>query len=328
MSITKLKVSTYNIDGLPKSINLKELPVPYIWLYNTIKFFWKKCPEEVFINPDSRHEEGAALIADKFNQNKYDLIGLNEDLNYHNIINSVCSNYYHFTTYKGGLFLPLLNKMIHWHWFKLPSLKTDGLCLMYNNRIKILYEEIVTWNKYSGYFDHDNDGLMDKGFRYYQLLLDNTYNIDVYILHMDSSQGNTADRYNHIKQDIKARANQLEQLSKHIKEHVKYPTIIMGDFNGYWSLEWDKDNFIDCFINKVNTGVKNSSDFLTIKDSWIIENNTDFEALDKIFYINPINCSYTLNPEYCINDYSYYKDDKPLSDHYPVTTEFIIKESL
>lgn len=324
MGNTKLKVMTYNIDGLPDKVNLNDLPRPYSWIYKIIKFFWPSCPEEVVVNPDGSRKENTTAIAEKFNQSKCDLIGLNEDLNYHYIIESICNKNYIFTTYKGGLFPALLNKMIHWHWFKLPSLKTDGLCLMYNNRIKILSEEIVTWNKYSGYFDHDNDGLMDKGFRYYQLLLDNTYNIDVYILHMDSSQGNTPDRYSHIKQDVKARASQLEQLSKHIRDHVKCPTIIMGDFNGYWSLEWDKDNFIDCFINKVNEGIKDSSNFLTVKDSWTVY-NTDCEALDKIFYINPINCEYTLNPEYCINDYSYSEGAFALSDHYPVAAEFIIK---
>lgn len=326
MTETRLKVMTYNIAGLPDKVNLNELSAPCRWLYKAVKFFWRGMPQEVSINTDGPCAEGTRLMGEKMLIGGCDLIGLNEDFNYHwDLTDVVCGEMrYDYTTWLGGLFPAEINKMLHWHWNRLPSWRTDGLnMLTKRSRIRIKTEDIVAWKDYSGYIDHDNDGLMDKGFRCYGVTVDGMYDIDVYVLHMDSSQGNTPDRYEQIKQDVKVRTKQMRQLSDYIiKKDSGRPAIIMGDFNSYYTLDWDHANLLNEFIGRI----MEKAGHLVIADAWMKCGMVGFEALDKIFYINDSRAAYELVPESCTNDLSYaYKDGRAISDHHPVTAEFLIK---
>lgn len=116
-----------------------------------------------------------------------DIVGVQEDFNYHYDLISELKGYSD-TTYTGGITLKNLFSNTEWlSYFPFPRFKADGLNMLYKtNRIKVNKEDIVSWKKSAGYFCHANDKLTHKGFRYYSITVDNKYDIDVFIVHFDA----------------------------------------------------------------------------------------------------------------------------------------------
>lgn len=291
-----LKIVTYNIDGLPDKLDLSDLPFifkPIVWIYKLIKH-----TTIVEINDNNNKSENTIQISKKLNELHADIIGLQEDFNYHNelISNSI---YNYNSEYSGGFNIKNIFKSIKW--FPYPRFKANGLTVLTKGFI-IGTEVFYPWKKSYGYFTHANDKLTIKGFKHITLYNNNlSLGINLYVIHMD------ADFYHpincpDISGDIKARQSQLKQLTKHILETCYMPVIIMGDTNSSPNYEWDNKNIQSNLIDPIN-----SSNIMSITEA------TPNDSVDRVFIINNLNCHFNLSVENCGYDNSF----NGLSDHLP-----------
>jgi hypothetical protein len=295
----EIKLATYNIDGLPEQLDLNDLPwllKPIVWVYKLLKG-----TTVVTINDNHDTDRNTLGISNYFFTISPDIIGVQEDFNYHDTLMS-CLKDYSSSTFTGKIdFSDMFHSI---KWFPYPRFKADGLNLITkNSRVKVRSEEIIKWKKSYGYFTHANDRLTTKGFRAYILSIDNV-EIDVYILHMD------ADFYNpdicpDVSGDIKARKSQLEQLSEYIiNRNASRPSIIMGDTNSTEKYEWDRENIKSYLLNPIN-----STGLMYIQEA-VPANYID---VDRIFYINPISSTHAIEMKNCFFDPEIcYSDHKPL----------------
>ena len=278
-----------NVDGLPESIL------------------------GVSVNDGAPGASGATLMGSAIAKQNWDIVGLSEDFNYHAELTAPLASYYHVASH-GGAVSGLSNS-------------TDGLGLLVGkkNNTGFANETSVGWNTYNGTLDNGNDGLIEKGFRYYAVTIASGVVVDVYVLHMDAGSSDG---------DITAREKQLTQLATYIKgTNNKRPIIIVGDTNCRYTREQLKTGFID---------VINADSRFTIKDAWIEKiwkgtyptyggdammwynapyNNNTGEVVDKIFYINNTESSLTIEANSYLHNTSF-----GVSDHYPVIVNFTITD--
>ena len=275
-----------NVDGLPKSILSFE------------------------INPDGKEEAGAAELCGILANSGWDIVGFSEDFNFHNnLVAAPASNYYNFGEH-GGKVSGLSNS-------------TDGLGFACAKRFTMGGGTRVAWNDHYGETDHGADGLINKGFRVYNVTFASGVVVDVYVLHMDAED--SAD-------DISARKKQLTQLATYIKNnHNNRPVIILGDTNCRYTREQLKTGFID---------VINADSRLTINDAWVEliwggkyptygagSMMTDAygmqkgEVVDKVFYINTTESNLKLKANSYLHDASV-----TVSDHKPVVFNFTLTD--
>lgn len=282
--MNKVRIVTYNIDGLPDTLDLNDLPwflKPIAWVYKLFKKTTK-----IQINDGTNRAENICSISEYLNTLNADIIAVQEDFNYHNELMSSLKGYKD-STHTGNISLDNLFSKTEWR--PLPRFKADGLNLITNN-VTVNAEDIVRWDKSNGYISHANDELTHKGFRYYNITVNNT-DIDLYILHMD------ADFYNpnsctDITKDVEARKDQIEQLIEYIKQkNSTNPIIITGDTNSTDDYEWDREN-IKLLLNE-----------------GFVEAKPDTNDLDRLFYKGNIK----------ILGASFGRDD--LSDHKPLIVD-------
>jgi endonuclease/exonuclease/phosphatase family metal-dependent hydrolase len=137
--------------------------------------------------------------------NLYDVAVVQEDFAYHEALNAGA---------KHGFRSPPL----------LPDAKVgigDGLNVF--SRLPLSHVERVTWRACSGRFSNGSDCLAPKGFAFADLELATGVEVDLYDLHMDSS--NAPD-------DIAARAEQAEQLAAFLEHRsAHHAVIVAGDTN-------------------------------------------------------------------------------------------------
>lgn len=269
--MNKLRIVSYNIDGLPEKLNLADLPwylTPIAWVYKVIKG-----TTEIRINDGSDRAEKIEEISEYLNSLNPDIIAVQEDFNFHKELMSSLTDYYD-ETHTGDI--SLKNLMSKTTWRPLPRFKADGLGLIWKRGRGFFpaTEDIVCWNKSNGYTNHANDKLTHKGFRLYKLMMGRCW-ILLYVLHMD------ADFYHpekcpDISKDVEARRSQILQLLEHIAKNRYYaPVIIVGDTNSTDSYPWDEKN-IQLLLSAGFTEVKpaeNSVDRLFYMDG----------AYDKIY---------------------------------------------
>ena len=307
----ELKVLTYNIDGLPETLDLNDLPwilKPIAWIYRLIKK-----TSIIKINDNADTSRKMIEIGQYFIDSNADIIGIQEDFNYHKELTDKLHDKYICGTYSGGFdisrIFTSLEILSH---FPLPRFKADGINIISKKGINISNENIVSWKKSYGYIDHANDLLTHKGFRFYTVTTEDNIDIDIYILHMD------ADFYHpencpDVSKDIEARKEQINQLLSYIVDRFENktnnPVIIMGDTNSYDKYEWDVKN-ISYFIDNIN-----SIPGLKCKEA-IPENYND---CDRIFFINNDKSKYKLELNTCCFD-----KEICLSDHKPLTAVFNI----
>lgn len=310
----QLKILTYNIDGLPETLDLNDLPCilkPIAWIYKAIKK-----TTIVRINDNVDTDKKMKEIGQYFINSEADIIGVQEDFNYHKELTEDLYDKYSWGTYSGGFDIDKIFSSIEClSHFPLPRFKADGMNLFTKIGIHTNKEEIINWNKSSGYIDHANDLLTHKGFRFYNLNFDNV-ELDVYIVHMD------ADFYHpencpDVTKDIEARKLQINQLLDYIytrhNKGISNPIIIMGDTNSYNKYEWDAEN-----INNFITTLNYIKEF-DCKEA--IPNN--YEDCDRIFFVNNSNAKYKLELNEC-----HFDKDISLSDHKPLFATFDIIENL
>lgn len=237
----EIKIATYNVDGLPEQIDLRQLPwplKPVSWLYKA--FRGTTC---VTINDNKNKAVSAKEISRRLYALGADIIAVQEDFNYNDELMS------HFPVYErgnhsGGITIDNLR------WFPYPRFKADGLNIIANPAYAILMDEhIESWEKSHGYFTHANDKLTTKGFRCYTVVIANRIPVFIFIVHMDADF--YTPKHPDVGKDVAARKSQFEQLARRINLTPNYvPTIIMGDFNSYPKYEWDREN-IDYFLSLV-----------------------------------------------------------------------------
>ena len=312
-----IKFITYNIDGLPEKLNLKDLPFifkPAAWIYRLIKGTY-----EVSINDNIDSDKHICHISKCLKQSGADIIGVQEDFNYHDELMSQLLDY-NCGTYSGGFNISKLFSSTEW-WskFPLPRFKADGLNLLTkNSRIKINEEDIVKWHKSNGYFKNANDALTHKGFRFYSVTVDDVVDLDVYVLHMDADFYNG--NYDDIVDDVETRTSQLEQLAAYIINRYTAgntnPSVILGDTNSSNEHSWDLENVCENFLDQIN-----STQCLLIQEAFA-NNGTD---VDRLFYINNSKSQYKVSLKNCYYDDSFDQEIGRVSDHKPLITTLTIE---
>ena len=306
MTSKYLKIMTYNVNGLPGTIDLSTLPWvlrPLAWLYR----LFKKSYVVSLGGTQEGNIERAKKISHYLDVSDADIIAVQEDFNYHS---ELCSRLGGYGTgcHLGGFHLPkLFSTTEWWSYFPFPRFKADGLSIFTkSSRVEITNEHIVRWDKSYGYISHANDLMTHKGFRLYELTVDGDLQIDVYIVHMD------ADFYDKetcpdVQGDIIARRTQLTQLTNFImdrKDNCNYrPVIIMGDTNCSPNNEWDVENINDYLLTPFRKYIW----------TYILEAiPTGFCDVDRLFIINDIRSKAHVSVSHCG-----YDTNTKLSDHKP-----------
>ena len=299
----QVKIITYNIDGLPESLDLNDLPFilkPIAWIYKLIKK-----TTLVKINDNKNVCLNTQLISKYLSLNNPDIICVQEDFNYHKELVDNFYDRYDCGTYTGGFDISKLFSSVKF--FPKPRFKADGLNLIYKlNTIKSNREHIVAWNKSNGYINNANDELTTKGFRFYNLTLYDKYVLDLYIVHMDADFYDPINCPN-VQKDIEARQSQFKQLSNYILERynkgIDNPILIVGDTNSYDKYEWDVNN-IQSFIESFNKTEELHCEEIPPRN---------YNDCDRIFYISNNKANFTLKMNDCYFDTNiYYTDHKPL----------------
>ena len=326
---TSLRVATFNVDGLPVSISLGALIGGFV----KEKFPGIKVENNnVFINEGGPGEKGSEALSMAIADKKWDVFGLNEDFNYHNNIWKYLDGYSS-GKYKGGFeasgleYVALLAKAA----LQQPLFDIDGLEFgVKKDGFSMSGERIESWNSNAvyGYFTNDNDGLTEKGFRYYKVNVKKdgiSTQVDFIILHADA--GDDAE-------DIKARENGYAQVLAFIEKlDSSAPLIMMGD----WNTKYYRDNFKALFIDKLN-----AMSGISVSDAWVeccnggnypkygsdgvvaspVESR---EELDKILFLNRDKSPVTLEVVSMDNVTTFTDaNGRQLSDHYPAEAEFRI----
>ena len=270
-------------------------------------------PEKILgitINEGAPGSAGATTLCNTIANSGWAFCGFSEDFNYHSELTAApASTYYNFGIH-GGSVSGLSNT-------------TDGLGFACSKSFTMEGGTRVAWNTHYGETSDGADGLINKGFRVYTVSLATGVAIDVYVLHMDASDGD---------KDIAARESQLTQLATYIKNnHNNRPVIILGDTNCRYTREQLKTMFID---------VINADSRFTIKDAWVEHmwggtypsygsdammthsyGDQKGEVVDKIFYINTTASNLTLKANSYLHDTSI-----AVSDHYPVVVNFTLTD--
>lgn len=308
MNRTYLKLVTYNVNGLPGTIDLSTLP----WVLRPLAWVYKLIKGSYLISLGHTEEENklrARKIGYYLNDEYADIVALQEDFNYHEEISYLMS-FFRKGKHLGGFDLSKIFSTTEcWSYFPFPRFKADGLSFFAkSDRITIDSEHIVRWDKSYGYISHANDLLTHKGFRLYELTVNNAFKLDVYIVHMDADfydKGTCPD----VQGDIIARRTQLTQLTNYIMERkakgIWHPIVIMGDTNCYPKNEWD---------------VENIRNYLAIPFTHY-RYTTFYEAIpmalrdvDRMFIINDIRTKAQITVPECG-----YDTGVRLSDHMPFT---------
>lgn len=271
------------------------------------------------LNKDGPGSEGTKAISQKMGEYGWDIIGVSEDFNYNSELMSALNSNYNSGTHRGGV-----------SWL---TNDTDGLNLIWKKSLQVTGESWTKWNtQYStGFANTGNgaDGMINKGFRYYEATVAEGVSVDVYILHMDadSDQG-----------DIDARESQLQQLVDAIKaSDNKNPIVIMGDTNCRYTREHLEELLIgginedprftiqDTWVEKVWNGVypQYGADAMVAKDKGGTYDYPQAEIVDKIFYINNTDSDVTLTCNSHTVETSFVNaSGTALADHWPVVVEF------
>ena len=271
------------------------------------------------VNKDGPGSDGTKLISQYLTRKGYDIIGVSEDFNYDEQLQSALSNNYDHGTWRGGI------TGINY------PFDTDGLNLYWKKGL--VDKDTESWTQWTSTTPTEANQYVRKGFRHYEMTVAGDMIIDVYVLHMDAGDATSS---RHI---------QWEQLASAILNgNSSRPKLVMGDTNSRWTREEIKNHFTDLL-----TGYK-------VSDAWVelcrnnqyptkemndITNDVDpvafanYEVVDKILYINPKAADtpqLTANSFWIENDYTYGEvegtdNNKALGDHKPVVVEFTYVKS-
>lgn len=314
--VVQFKVATFNVDGLP--------------------------PKMLFIktNPDGPGAYGSSRIGKYLYKQSFDIVGLQEDFNYHGVLAPWLEDEYQADEWSGAVGLDLPEKKIDYLHLQNLRFDCDGLEMFWKKNITLTASERVAWNSCFGKFSHSNDEIITKGFRRYELTMPFGTQLIVYNMHMEAADDLDEKDGNDAK-DRAARQSQWQQLKEDVLAHLDTrPIIIIGDFNSYYCRDQIQMNF----INEIsNSGLGTASDVYVelMKNGMypavvegIVYNDEDMnifdgegnpvehEELDKIIYINPATGTSIKPVAYTRDVEGTTYNGQPLSDHYPLIATF------
>ena len=282
-----------NVDGLPQKIAL------------------------VTVNKDGPGSEGSQLISQYIDMKQYDMLGLSEDFNYNGSLMSAINQDYECGTVRATISIEDIGF----------PFDTDGLNVFWK-KSKIQMDN-ETWTKWNTTTSTDGNQYVKKGYRHYDMTVDDKLVVDLYVLHMDAGDVPTS------------RETQWVQLAEAIKQaDTSRPKLVIGDTNSRWTREQIKSKFFDQL-----------TDNYVVSDTWVelcrnndypntsMEDMTDeydptqfgfYEVVDKIIYLNPkgenttqlVPKSFRIEQDYLYGTVDGTDNDKQLGDHRPVVVEF------
>ncbi len=226
--------------------------------------------------------------------NKYDLVNVQEDFSYHDLL---LSNDYH--KYRST--------------YVANSSLGDGLNML--SQFVFLNFMRTQWEDCNG-----TDCFTPKGFTYSRLKLNTKAYIDIYNVHCNAGSDVL---------DLTARRKNILQLCKYIEfRSAGNAVIIMGDTNCRYTRTGDNireilsRGFKDSWIEMERNGVLPNQDGIALTDCDPSSPYANCEVVDKIFYRS--NDMIKLTPlEYSIpGDAFLDSNNEWLSDHRPVYTKF------
>ncbi|MBR6181875.1 MAG: metallophosphoesterase [Prevotella sp.] len=281
-----------NVDGLPQKVAF------------------------VTLNEDGPGTDGTRLISQYLKGKGYDFIGVSEDFNYHGSLMSAIDEDYNSGTVRATLSLTELS---------IPF-DTDGLNLIWKESTVTASNE--SWTRWTDRTDTEGNQYVKKGFRHYDMQLDNGMEFDVYVLHMDAGDA------------ITSRESQWRQLADAINaSDASRPKIVLGDTNSRWTREDINTNFFtrladfdvsDAWVELCRGNLYPTTALGDITDQSDPNNFSNYEVVDKIIYLNPKTentlilkpRSFRIEQDYTYGYVQGTSDTKPLGDHRPVVVEF------
>lgn len=273
-------------------------------------------------NNDGPGADGTTTIGNIMNDLGYDFIAVSEDFAYHNELAGAMSEY-NAGTYRGNATNPFGGN------------DTDGLGFFWKKeRIDATGENMIPFDDAHGGITGGANELISKGFRHYVVTIAEGVEVDVYITHMNTydGEGNTEEN-----EWVRAQLSQLRQMRDYVVAQAKAnkrPAIIMGDTN----MRYTRHQIVTNLIDPV------TSEGLQIADPWVElqrggvypEWNTNSlmicskfegdandilcaddqrgEVVDKLWYINVPDAAIQLKATSCINEVKHFaKSAEPAS---------------
>jgi hypothetical protein len=293
----QFSIATLNVDGLPPKLLMLKL------------------------NPDGPGDAGTARIGKYLTKKSYDLLMLQEDFNFHNVLAVWLEDDYKLDEWSGDVGID--GHKIDFLHLQNHRYECDGLMGCWKNDLTVVPAPRTAWQQSFGKFSHANDEIITKGFRRYTVTLRDGTQLTVYNMHMDASLDEDEVEQKDDK-DREARLSQWLQLKEDIIQNMdSRPVIVVGDLNSLYGRDDVKVQFIDAF---------NTSGLGTCGDVWVeLENQGVYpekgntptgETLDKILYINPATGTKIRPIAFSLDNSGYLYDGKPLGDHWPVAATF------
>lgn len=308
-------VAALNVDGMPQKVDVTVIGIT---------------ATSINLNDDGPQADGSALIGKYIEDSEIDFLALSESFNYYNEINTNAPSYAT-GTQRLPEGLPTSVRVINALQIKFPF-DTDGLNLMYNKKLTVGSESMTAWTDHYSPNDesipfidvpstHGADGMIDKGYRFYQVKVADGVVVDVYILHMDADSSDD---------DNAARAKQIDQLMQAVEANDNgNPIIIMGDTNCRYTRDpleqkiIKEGGFSDPWIDLERDGVypKMGDNALMVGDLGYQKG----EVVDKVFYKNAEGSNLTIKAvsyDVDADGYVYPGTETMLGDHPPVIVKF------
>ena len=281
-----------NVDGLPQKVGL------------------------ITLNEDGPGSDGTKLISQYLKSKGYDFIGVSEDFNYHGSLMSAIDNEYSSDSVRATISIYDLSF----------PFDTDGLNLIWKDNT--VTASNASWTRWNTTTSTDGNQYVKKGFRHYDMTLNNGLVFDVYVMHMDAGDATNS------------REAQWRQLADSINvTDLDRPKIVIGDTNSRWTREDINTNFFTRLANfdvsDVWVELCRGNQYPTIAMGDITDqsdpnNFSNYEVVDKIIYLNPKGAntlilkpkSFRIEQDYTYGNVQGTNDTTPLGDHRPVVVEF------
>lgn len=308
-------VAALNVDGMPQKVDVTVIGIK---------------ATSINLNDDGPQADGSALIGKYIEDSGIDFLALSESFNYYNEINTNAPSYAT-GTQRLPEGLPTSVRVINALQIKFPF-DTDGLNLMYNKKLTVGSESMTAWTDHYSPNDesipfidvpstHGADGMIDKGYRFYQVKVADGVVVDVYILHMDADSSDD---------DNAARAKQIDQLMEAVEANDNgNPIIIMGDTNCRYTRDpleekiIKEGGFSDPWID-----LKKGGTYPQMGDDALMVGELGYEqgeVVDKAFYKNAEGSNLTIKAvsyDVDADGYVYPGTETMLGDHPPVIVKF------
>ena len=156
----QFSIATLNVDGLPQKILM------------------------VKVNAEGPGNGGTARIGKYLLKKGYDLVMLQEDFNYHDVLSVILEDDYKMDQWTGDV--DVVGHTIDYLHLQNHRFECDGLMACWKNDLTVVPAVRIPWQQNFGKFSHALDEMVTKGFRRYEVTLRSGDRIVVYNMHMDA----------------------------------------------------------------------------------------------------------------------------------------------